>query len=572
MVKKISLKSRRYQISISTKEQDEELACRRHDVYAVELRQHETNRIGRLGDSLDDYNVNFVVCVGGELAGFISLTPPGKRGFSIDKYFKRSDLPFRIDESVWETRLLTVFKKHRGSVVSGLLMYGALRWVESHGGKQIVIIGHRGINEMYKRLGFQALGLSAQSGALTYDLLLGTVAQLRDKSEEQEKILNRLFDQTDWQLPVPFNPPVPCFHGGAFFKAIGECFDQLDRKNSVVNADVLDAWFPPSPKIISAINENLSWLLRTSPPTGCEGFLSEVANARGVKPCNVLPGAGSSDLIFRAFRQWLTQSSKVLILDPTYGEYSHVLEKVVRCRVDRVRLKYKNGFALDLNDFEQALEKKYDLIVLVNPNSPTGKYLSKENMIKILSQIPPTTRIWVDETYMEYVGFNQSLEQVAVSSENVIVCKSMSKVYALSGARVAYLCGGQHQMEPLRTITPPWVISMPAQLAGVYALDDPSYYEARYKETHVLREAFSSELSEIGLEVFPSVANFLLCKLPEGGKCAKDVVEACVLEGVYLRDVSSMGASIGANYLRIAVKNKSDNERILNALKTAING
>ena len=86
-----------------------------------------------------------------------------------------------------------------------------------------------------------------------------------------------------------------------------------------------------------------------------------MANARGVKSCNVLPGAGSSDLIFRAFRQWLTQSSKVLILDPTYGEYSHVLEKVVRCRVDRVRLKYKNGFALDLNDFEQALEKKYDL-------------------------------------------------------------------------------------------------------------------------------------------------------------------------------------------------------------------
>jgi histidinol-phosphate/aromatic aminotransferase/cobyric acid decarboxylase-like protein len=262
----------------------------------------------------------------------------------------------------------------------------------------------------------------------------------------------------------------------------------------------------------------------------------------------------------------------VLILDPTYGEYSHVIEKVVRCRVDRVRLKYENQFALDLNDFEQALEKKYDLIVLVNPNSPTGKYLSKENMIRILSQIPLTTRVWVDETYMEYVGFDQSLEQVAASSENVIVCKSMSKVYALSGARVAYLCSGQHQIEPLRTITPPWVISMPAQLAGVYALDDPSYYEARYKETHILREALSSKLSEIGLEVFPSVANFLLCKLPEGGKCAKDVVEACVLEGVYLRDVSSMGMSIGANYLRVAVKDKLDNERILNALKTAING
>ena len=66
--------------------------------------------------------------------------------------------------------------------------------------------------------------------------------------------------------------------------------------------------------------------------------------------------------------------------------------------------------------------------------------------------------------------------------------------------------------------------------------------------------------------------SFNNCKLPEGGKCAKDVVGACVLEGVYLRDVSSMGTSIGANYLRIAVKKKLDNERILNALRTAMNG
>lgn len=81
VVQKTSLKSRRHQISVSTKEQEEELACRRHDVYAVELRQHETNRIGRLGDSLDDYNINFVVCVEGQLAGFISVTPPANESF-----------------------------------------------------------------------------------------------------------------------------------------------------------------------------------------------------------------------------------------------------------------------------------------------------------------------------------------------------------------------------------------------------------------------------------------------------------------------------------------------------------
>src|SRR6266576_385362 len=67
-------------------------------------------------------------------------------------------------------------------------------------------------------------------------------------------------------------------------------------------------------------------------------------------------------------------------------------------------------------------------------------------------------------------------DTVNVRSENVIVCKSMSKVYALSGARVAYLCAGPHQLEELRALTPPWVVSLPAQVAAVRALNDPAYY------------------------------------------------------------------------------------------------
>src|SRR5207344_1800686 len=102
------------------------------------------------------------------------------------------------------------------------------------------------------------------------------------------------------------------------------------------NADVLDAWFPPAPGVTDTLQAHLPWLLRTSPPTDCAGLVGAVATARGVAPENILPGAGSSDLIFRAFRHWLTAGSRVLILDPTYGEYSHVLEKVIGCTVDRL--------------------------------------------------------------------------------------------------------------------------------------------------------------------------------------------------------------------------------------------
>src|SRR6185369_14914809 len=103
---------------------------------------------------------------------------------------------------------------------------------------------------------------------------------------------------------------------------------------------------------------------------------------------------------------------------------------------------------------------------------------------------------------------------LAAQSENLIVCKSMSKVYALSGARVAYLCSSPHQLEELKAITPPWVVSLPAQVAAVNALADPEYYAARYAETANLRVELATELSSLGLQVIPGIANFLLATLP----------------------------------------------------------
>ena len=112
----------------------------------------------------------------------------------------------------------------------------------------------------------------------------------------------------------------------------------------------------------------------------------------------------------------------------------------MRCRVDRLALVRENDYAVNLVDLESKLASNYDLVVLVNPNSPTGRHIPRASLEAMLDRVPMHTRVWVDETYIEYAGADQSLEMFAARSENVIVCKSMSKVYALSGARVAYLC------------------------------------------------------------------------------------------------------------------------------------
>ena len=335
-----------------------------------------------------------------------------------------------------------------------------------------------------------------------------------------------------------------------------------------MNADVLDAWFPPSPRVIAKLQAHLPWLLQTSPPTSCDGLIEAIATARGVLPCNILPGAGSSDLIFRAFRHWLTRDSRALILDPTYGEYAHVLEQVIGCTVDRFPLHPADGFAVDLEKLSCALERGYDLVVLVNPNSPTGCFIQRERLQALLNSVSERTRVWVDETYVEYAGLAQSIEKFAARSENVIVCKSMSKVYALSGVRAGYLCAGAHQLEALRAFTPPWVVSLPAQVAAVEALADPEYYAARYVETHQLRAELEAGLRGVGLKTFPGVGNFVLCELPAGGAASVDaatLVARCRERGVFIRDASAMGRSLGggAGYVRIAVKDARGNARVV---------
>lgn len=557
-------------VEVAGPEDRERIARHRHEVYADELGQHSVNSSRRLEDSLDGFNTFIVARVGAEIAGFVSITPPGGPSYSIDKYFARDAMPFAFDDGLFEVRLLTVLRPGRGREFASLLMYAALRWIEAAGGERVVAIGRREVTGLYKRVGLEHTGLSTMSGKVTFDLMHAPVAAIRARAEAAADVLVHLESRVDWRLQISFRRPAPCFHGGAFFEAIGPGFDTLENSRDIVNADVLDAWFPPAPGVIESLAQHLPWLARTSPPTRCEGLVETIARARGVQPANILPGAGSSDLIFRALRHWLEPSSSVLILDPTYGEYAHVLEKVVGCRVSRHQLNADLDYRIEETRLQKDLQAGHDLVVIVNPNSPTGAHLPADRLQELLRGVPDRTRVWIDETYVEYAGPNQSLEQFAATSTNVIVCKSMSKVYALSGMRVAYLCAAAQQLEALRAITPPWVVGLPAQLAAVRALQDPEYYAARYSETHTARKEFSQSLISHGLTVVPGIANFLLCHLPADGPDATSLAAMLQSRGIFIRNAASMSTRLGPRCVRIAVKDATTNTRIAHAIGEAL--
>lgn len=369
-------------------------------------------------------------------------------------------------------------------------------------------------------------------------------------------------------LRLPFET---CFHGGAFFEAIGEGFRTLERRRRIVPADVLDAWFPPAPAVIDTLRQHLEWIVRTSPPVNADGLVRAIAAARGVPPSSLAIGGGSSDLIFLALSTWLGRESRVLLLDPTYGEYAHVLEQVVGCQVDRLPLRRDQRYRVDVSELELILRHGYDLVVIVNPNSPTGQHLPAKALAELVARAPERTRIWVDETYVEYAGSGESLERLASVHDRLVVCKSMSKAYALSGLRAAYLVTSPQAAATLRRRTPPWAIGLPGQIAAVRALESQDYYRARWAETHQLREDLTRALSAIpGLEVIPGIANFLLFHLAPHQPTARTVVGRCRTHGVFLRDAGVTSTILGDRAIRIAVRDGETNSRMASVLEEAV--
>ncbi|MDO8583696.1 MAG: aminotransferase class I/II-fold pyridoxal phosphate-dependent enzyme, partial [bacterium] len=179
------------------------------------------------------------------------------------------------------------------------------------------------------------------------------------------------------------------YHGGAFFNAIGSDFATLEKSKEIISADVLDAWFDPSPKVIAKIKKFLPFSIKTSPPTQCEGLIKTIAKVRQIPEENIIVGGGSSDLMFAFFPHILKKSESVLILDPTYGEYAHIFENVTENKIIRHKLQKENDFKINYaNLSEQITKEKPNLVMIVNPNSPTGQYWTKQNILILIKNFP----------------------------------------------------------------------------------------------------------------------------------------------------------------------------------------
>ena len=448
----------------------DQISTLRHEVYASELQQYQVNS----EQQLEDPGHHFITCmVEGKLAGYISLNPPHKQPFRVSTYFSQETLDKTLYSkcgerlsSTYEVRALTVSPDFRGKQISARLMAHTLNFILQAEGTDIVAMGHANVVELYKKIGMTVFEQHGIQYGETFYYPMYLDPQLA-QTMNAEKI-SELEDDEE-----------VCYHGG---KSWDTSKFNFEIRDTLVVADVLDSPFPPCPEALHVLREQLERCCQESPPTQCEELIETIAETRGVQPKHVAVSSGSSSLMFSFLPQLLSSSSRVLVLSPMYGEYSHILTHVIGCEMTNFVLHKENGFEIDADELIRQA-RQHDAVILVNPNSPTGVYCNK--MSEIVHQIQDESRsptqckmIWVDETYIDYIPEAQSLEALVDTNPSLIVCKSMSKCYALSGLRVAYAVS--QQMADLRRFIPPWAVSLPGQLAAVAALKNPAYYNEQY--------------------------------------------------------------------------------------------
>ena len=553
----------RFIACLATPSDREQIYKIRHDVYAKELGQHPCNTEERLIDILDSENEYIVIREKEQVVAFISITPPSAKSFSIDKYFCRQEIPIIFHDRLYELRLLTIIKARRNTIILPLMIRAVFIYLKIKDASEVIAIGRDEILPMYQEIGFEKLGFTIRSGQVLYELMRINEDAFRKHCKFIISENHKLARLLQIELPAIMDPLYDkAYHGGAFFEAIGNRFDSLERKEEIINADVLDAWFDPAPEVSEKISQFLPWEIKTSPPTHAEGVLAILSESRGIAKQHFVLGAGSSDLMFRAIPLWVTKNSQVMILDPTYGEYVHILENIIGCEIYRFTLSPNDKYSINLESLYSEFSKGYDWIFLVNPNSPTGTILSYEELVSLFEKIHPKTHVWIDETYIDYVDPTMTLESFAVKQDRVIICKSLSKCYALSGLRSAYLCGSESLITQVRHITPPWVLALPTQIAVVYALRNMSYYIKQWSETRRLRIQLAKELDKAGIETINSQANFLLCRIRGELKTTKNLIEGCRKQNLFLRNLENLGTQIDEFTFRISVKDELTNKKM----------
>jgi threonine-phosphate decarboxylase len=280
----------------------------------------------------------------------------------------------------------------------------------------------------------------------------------------------------------------------------------------------------------------------------------------GVGPENVAVSNGFVPLLEVLLGTLSIRSCAVPV--PAFVEYRRTLE---RCRVSirTQALSDSSGLRCDLDDL---LKISCDAILLANPHNPSGVLLNREALLEFVQKAAEQNRhVLLDEAFIDYCP-EDSLAGEVKRFPNLIVFRSVTKFFALAGLRVAYALASERLCKQMRMVVAPWSITTLASMAAEVALADEDYRDRTRQLNRERRELLQDAITRLGIRTFPSAANFLLMKISDLD--SHQLWERMIrIHHIVLRNCANY-ESLSPGYFRAAVLTETENEKLIQALKT----
>ena len=281
-----------------------------------------------------------------------------------------------------------------------------------------------------------------------------------------------------------------------------------------------------------------------------------VAESLGITPQQVLLTNGADEGLHLACTAYLEQGMQAVTAVPTFSLYSTYTRAT---GAELVEVPSLADFAFPVEGVLQAVNSKTRMVLIANPNNPTGACVTEADILRI-AKAAPQAAVLADEAYFEFYG--KSVIRHLDTYPNLMVARTFSKAYGLAGLRVGYLAGSERQISALRRICSPFNVNVAALRCAAAGLADETYMRGYVNAIVEGRQWLREQLTKLGVESWPSHANFVLARFAAR---RENFLEAARREGILIRDRDDQPLCRGC--VRISIGSQQQNQRVIEIAK-----
>ena len=276
----------------------------------------------------------------------------------------------------------------------------------------------------------------------------------------------------------------------------------------------------------------------------------------GVNADQVVLTNGVDEGIHLICETYLREEDEAILVVPTFGMYAIYIHAT---GAKTVTIPMSADFSFPIDEIIASITPRTRMIALANPNNPSGTVASSQDLLRIVEHAPEAA-VLIDEAYFEFYG--ESVLSGIAKYENLFVARTFSKAYGLAGLRLGVLVGSSQQMEMVRRVSSPYNVNAAALACLPVALSDRQYVADYLRQVFDGRLRLQTLCDELGLQYWPSHANFVLMRI---GDKHRQFIDAMQERGILVRDRSKDPGCVGC--VRITIGTSEQNAILLETMR-----